>query len=106
MKINFLGSSIERILTGKKTITWRVGKKYEKLNPGEKLVFYANGKKFAKAKVLWIKKTTFENLTEEDKEGHKVYKNIEEMCKTFSSYYKKKVTPKTKLFIIKFKILK
>lgn len=106
MKINFPESSIERILTGKKTLTWRIGKKYEKLEPNAKLMLCCGKKKFAEAKVLWIKKTTFENLTAEDKEGHEVYRSMKEMCKTFSKYYNKKVTPKTRLFVIKFKIKK
>lgn len=61
---------------------------------------------FAKAKIISVKETTFENLTLEDKEGHESFENDEEMLKTYSKYYKTAVDKKTALKIIKFKILR
>lgn len=57
------------------------------------------------AKVLWVKFTTFWDLTQEDKEWHEKFVSNEEMYKTYSSYYWLQVIDNTELKVIKFKLL-
>ena len=64
-----------------------------------------NEKEFAKAEVISVRETTFGELIEGDKEGHEKFSSEEEMYKTYSGYYKMKVTPETKLKVIKFKLI-
>ena len=63
-----------------------------------------NSEEFAKAKAIDVKETSFEKLTDRDKEGHEKYSSKQKMLQTFSKYYNKKITPKTKLKIIKIKL--
>jgi len=94
----------ELILNGKKDTTWRVTD--YNIKDGDQLsLCHNNGEEFAKAEVLRVKKTTFGELTEEDKKGHEKYKSDEEMYKTFSGYYNRPITSQTELFIIKFKLI-
>ena len=74
---------------------------------GDTLVLYrSDGKKFGKARVTFVKETTFGELTDGDKEGHEKFKSKWEMYKTYANYYKIKVDSKTKLKIIKFDLIK
>lgn len=57
------------------------------------------------AKVIWVKCTTFWNLTQEDREWHEKFNNNEEIYKTYSSYYWFQVTENTELKVIKFKLI-
>jgi hypothetical protein len=94
----------ELILNGQKDTTWRVTDHNIRVNDQLSLC-HNNGEEFAKAKVLWVKQTTFGNVTDEDKKGHEKYKSDEELYKTFSGYYNKPITPQTELFVIKFKLI-
>ncbi len=69
----------EMILKGKKDITWRINNE-KKVLPGDVISLCTNaGKEFAKAKVVWVKETTFRNLSREDFEGHEEFASPEEM---------------------------
>jgi len=91
------------ILDGEKIYTWRINDE-KNITVGDKLsLCYNDGREFAKAEVIAVKETTFADLTDEDKEGHEEFSSDEEMYTTYSEYYKMKVTPKTRLKVIKFK---
>ncbi|TAL48291.1 ASCH domain-containing protein [archaeon] len=90
------------ILEGKKDTTWRIGDKRMITKGDDISLCYNNGTEFAQAKVLWVKETTFENLKDEDKEGHEKFSSNSEMYKTYSNYYNMEVTPRTKVNVIKF----
>jgi hypothetical protein len=93
------------ILSGQKNTTWRINDD-KNIEVGDTIsLCYNDGREFAKAEVIQVKETTFENLTEEDKKGHEKFSSDEEMYETYSRYYKMEVTPKTKVKIIKFRLL-
>lgn len=94
------------VLAEYKDTTWRINDDKDITCNDELSCCYVNGEEFAKAKVIWIKETTFENLTDEDKEGHEPFDNLEHMLETYSKHYKLKVKPETRLKVIKFKIIK
>lgn len=93
------------ILNGEKNSTWRIDDDKNILVNDPLSLCYNDGREFAKAKVILAKETNFENLTKEDKEGHEKFLSDEEMYKTYSNYYKTEVGPKTKIKIVKFKVL-
>ena len=108
-KLKFYVPLPELILKRMKDTTWRVNDD-KNLSAGDELsLCYGDTEKkdeeFAKAKIVRIKETTFKELTEEDKVGHKKYKTEEEMYKVYSNYYKTNIMPDTKLKIVKFKLM-
>ena len=95
----------ELVLSGRKDTTWRINDD-KSLAPNDLLsMCYDNGKEFARAKILWTKETEFGRLTNEDKEGHEKFSSEREMYETYSGYYKIKVTPETKVKVIKYKLI-
>ncbi len=95
----------ELILNGQKNSTWRINDE-KGIAAGDKLsLCYNNCQEFAKAEATHIKEMILENLTPADKEGHEEFSSDEEMYQIYSKYYKTKVTPKTRVKIIKFKLL-
>lgn len=105
-KLKFVDNLPDLILSGKKIVTWRINDE-KNISTGDELSLCdLDGNEFAKAKAIDVKETTFENLTEDDKEGHERYSNDEEMYKVFSKLYNMNVTPKTELKIIKFELIK
>ena len=93
------------VLGGQKNTTWRINDDKDISVNDQLSLCYNDKREFAKAQVIWIKETTFENLTAEDKDGHEKFSSDEEMYKTYSGYYNINVEPKTKVKIIKFKLL-
>lgn len=97
-------SNPDLILKGNKSATWRINDD-KNLSVGDYLsLCNVNGEEFAKAKIISVGETSFENLTEEDKRGHEKFSSDKEMYETYSRYYKMKVIPKTKLKVIKFQL--
>lgn len=95
----------EMVLEGEKDTTWRIDDERE-ITVDDKLSLQdTDGEEFAKAKVLWTKMTTFDRLTEEDKEGHESFSSQEKMLGTYSNYYDMEVKPETEVKIVKFKLL-
>ena len=93
------------VLGGQKNTTWRINDD-KQLTAGDQLsLCHIDGQEFAKAEIIWVKETTFQNLTKEDKKGHEKFSSNEEMYQTYSGYYNMKVGPKTKVKIIKFRLL-
>lgn len=93
------------ILSGKKDTTWRINDEKDLEVNDELSLCFINKQQFARAKILWIKQTTFERLTNEDLEGHEKFSSLEDMYKTYTKYYKQEVKPNTKLKVIKFELL-
>ena len=98
------------IQMGKKDTTWRINDE-KNISCGDELsLCYGEGlrkeEEFARARVLWIKETTFEELTEEDYSGHEKFGSEKEMYETYLRYYNLKVVPQTRVKVIKFKLLK
>src|SRR3990167_11370253 len=108
-KLRFAEPLPRLILIGKKDTTWRINDEKE-ISCGDELsLCYGDGpnkeSEFARAKVLWIKETTFGELTEEDYKWHEKFANEKEMYETYSRYYNTRVMPQTRVKVIKFKLL-
>jgi len=89
-KLKFANPLPELVLNKKKDTTWRINDEKD-LNVNDELsLCYGDlenkDQEFAKAKIIWVKDTTFENLTNEDREGHEKFNSEEEMYKTYSKY--------------------
>lgn len=93
------------ILSGKKWDSWRINDEKGIAVGDELSLCRLDGSEFAKAKVFAVWETTFGKLNDKDREGHEVFSSDEEMYETYSRYYKMKVTPETKVKIIKYKLL-
>lgn len=95
----------ELILKGEKTTTWRVGGSGEGVAVGNKLSLCDDsGQEFAKAEVVDVNDTIFDELNDDDKEGHEKFASDSEMYETYCGYYGE-VTSKTNVKVIKFKLL-
>lgn len=95
----------DMIMSGEKDTTWRIDDEKE-ITVNDKLSLQdAEGEEFARARVLWTKMTTFDRLTEEDREGHESFDSREEMLETYSDYYDKKVEGDTEVKVIKFEVI-
>jgi hypothetical protein len=104
-QLKFIEPLPELILSGQKDTTWRINDE-KRITVGDEISLCSiAGREFAKARVCWVKEKTFKDLTEEDRRGHETFFSDEEMYQTFSKYYKIKVTPKTKVKVIKFRLL-
>ncbi|MBU1111769.1 MAG: ASCH domain-containing protein [archaeon] len=89
--LKFHPSLIEKILSGHKVTTWRLFDDKD-LTKGDNLIFLNSDTKeeFAKARIVSVKETTFENLTDKDWEGHEKFSSDEEMYRAYQDYYQKK----------------
>ncbi len=95
-----------QVLSGEKTVTWRV-EDYRWIDVGDELsLWYNDGREFAQAIAIRVKETTFWQLTDEDFIGHEKFPNPEAMYQNYSNYYHKLITPQTNLKIIEFKLTK
>ncbi len=104
-QLKFAEPLSQLVLNGQKHTTWRINDE-KKITVGDKLsLCHIDGREFAKAKVIQVKEITFEKLTEEDKKDHERFLSDEKMYQTYSRYYNIKVTSKTELKVIKFKLI-
>ncbi|NUJ97915.1 ASCH domain-containing protein [Candidatus Gracilibacteria bacterium] len=103
-KLKFSSNLIELILNKTKDTTWRINDD-KGLKIGDILSLSDGEKEFSKAEILWVKETSFEHLTNEDKNGHENFSSDEEMYKIYSGYYKINIGAKTRLKVIKFKLI-
>jgi hypothetical protein len=93
------------VLNGQKNITWRINDDKD-ISVGDRLsLCRTDNSEFAQVEVIWTKETTFGNMTKEDKEGHEKFSSDKEMYQTYSGYYNMKVEPKTRVKVIKFRVL-
>jgi len=94
----------ELILSGKKTVTWRIGDE-KNIRQGDILSLCdTSGKEFAQADVVAIKETWFGKLTPEDKNGHEPFASEKEMYDTYAGYYQQTVEPETVVKVIRFRL--
>lgn len=104
-KLRFAEPLPRLILIGKKDTAWRIDDE-KKISCGDELSLCRTDEtEFARALVIWTKETTFEELTEEDYIGHEKFSSEKEMYETYSRYYGMPVSQKTKVKVIKFKLL-
>ncbi len=94
------------ILSGEKTSTWRLFDDKD-LQVGDEVSFLVKEtlEEFAKARLLEVTETKFGNLTTDDLDGHEKYSSPEEMYRTFSEFYQRKVDENSPVKIIKFELL-
>ena len=105
-KLKFFTNLIPLIVSGEKTVTWRLFDDKD-LKSGDEVIFLDSelGQPFAKAVLVEVEEKIFKEVSEEDKDGHEKFKTNEEMLKTYSDYYKTEVSLDTSLKIVRFKIL-
>tara|TARA_Y100000034_G_C6829245_1_gene374179 strand:- start:807 stop:1127 length:321 start_codon:yes stop_codon:yes gene_type:complete len=102
--LKFANSLIQLILDGKKINTWRINDDKNLTENDILSLINIKREEFAKAIIISVKETTFEEVDQCDKEGHEKFSSDEEMYRTYSKYYNINVTPQTKLKIIGFKL--
>jgi hypothetical protein len=95
----------EKVMSGQKDTTWRLNDEKHITVEDQLSLQDASGAEFAKAKVIRTKKTTFGNLTEEDRKGHENFETKERMYQTYSKYYDMDVGPETKVKVIEFELV-
>ncbi len=104
-RVKFADPLPRLVLEKKKDTTWRINDD-KALTAGDLLsLCHINGEEFGKAKIIWIKETSFGELTSEDKEGHEKFSSDEEMYKTYEKYYSIAVNQETKVKIVKFRLI-
>ncbi len=92
------------VLSGEKDTTWRVEDE-KQIDVNDRLELCdSDGESFAEATVEWVKRTTFDRLTVEDREGHEPFASEEEMYETYEQYYGREITADTPLKVIKFRL--
>jgi len=105
-QIKFWQNLVEPILSGKKTVTWRLFDDKD-LQVGDKLTFIVTetGVEFARAIILAIREKKLGETTEVDFNGHEKYQSTEDMLKQYRGYYGERVTLETIVKIVSFKLL-
>lgn len=94
------------VLSGEKTSTWRLWDD-KNLTVGDIVDFIDRGteQRFATAELVKVSEKPIKDLTAEDQAGHEKHESVQEICETFSRYYKRTVTPDDKMKIIWFKLV-
>ncbi len=93
------------VLSGEKNSTWRLFDDKD-LNVGDEieLQVFVKNKPFATARITEIVEKPFKELTDDDKAGHEIFDNDEDIYATYSKYYKTEVGPETNVKIIRFEL--
>lgn len=104
--LKFASNLAQLILSGEKTVTWRLFDDKE-LKEGDTLEFInkETGEKFARAEILFIREKRLGDIEESDYEGHEKFNTGEEMFETYRGYYGDKVDRDAIVKIIRFKIM-
>ncbi len=103
--LKFAAPLVTMILDGSKYCTWRIDDE-KNLSCRDILSLQTiEGEEFARAKILWIKETTFGSLTSEDYEGHEAFDSLGELYETYMKYYNKVVDSKYKVKVIRFELI-
>lgn len=105
--LKFAENLVPLVVSGEKTATWRLFDDKD-LKVGDELVFInkATGQEFAAALILSVKETPLGEIKDDDFVGHEKFASREEMFENYRSYYGDKVTEKTIVKMINFKILR
>lgn len=96
----------ELILKKEKTTTWRIFDDKD-IKQGDVMQFlvWETKEVFANAKIINVIEKKFEDLNEQDLDGHEKFTSKEEMYATYTSYYDKTVDENTLVKIIKFELI-
>lgn len=105
-KFKFTGRLIPLILSGKKTVTWKLWDDKD-LRAGDIVDFleFETLNHFATAEITSVKEKLFADLNQEDEEGHEEKASLEEMRRVMAEYHKKPVGPETPVKIVRFKLI-
>ena len=104
-KLKFAAELVTLILEGKKNCTWRIDDDKDLSCCDNLSLLTIDSVEFARAKIVWIKETTFGSLTDEDYEGHEPFDSLEEMYETYMKYYGKKVDANYVVKIVRFELV-
>ena len=101
--LKFSPSLADKILSRKKTSTWRLFDDKE-LEEGDVIALFdrATGKQFALATIISVTIKTLGTLTDADWEGHERYVSEEAMYAQYRTYYGDKVNENSELKMITF----
>ena len=104
--LKFRKNLSELILSGNKTSTWRLFDDKD-LSVGDQISFvvWETGEEFAHVELIFVKETTFGQLTNDDWEGHEKFKSDEDMYDIYEKYYNRPVDKNSPIKIIKFRFL-
>ena len=103
--LKFADPLVPLVLSGQKNITWRLNDQKDLTVNDILSCLRLDGSEFTQAKILWVKTTTFKNLTAEDQEGHEKFSTTQEMLDTYSKYYNQLVNLDTTLKVVKFELI-
>jgi hypothetical protein len=103
--LKFKPNLVEIILSGQKTVTWRLFDD-KNLTVGDELEFVnkATLEKFADAVIVGIREKRLGDIEGRDFEGHETYESRDGMIKEMMSNYGDKITGDTMVKIIEFKL--
>jgi len=103
--LKFKEHLVPLILSGKKTVIWRIFDDKD-LQAGDNVdLINADTKEiFGSAKLIEIKEKPFDEITDEDFDGYEKFESEEEMYETYKKYYGGKLNKDTTVKIIKFKL--
>ena len=104
--LKFRKNLSELILNKEKTTTWRIFDDKD-IQTGDLIQFlvWETKKAFANAIIIDVIEKKFKDLNDEDFEGNEKFDTMDEMYKTYSTYYNKEVNEDTTVKIIKFKLI-
>lgn len=97
----------EEIISGRKTVTWRLfDDKDLKVGDKVELLYWETKEKFADAEIMNVREKKLGGIEEKDFEGHEKFEGKDEMLQTYRKYYGDKVDWNTIVKIIEFKLLR
>ena len=105
--LKFKDHLAQAILRGEKDSTWRLfDDKGLSLGDLLRLVNKDSGDEFARASIVSILEKSLGEVAQADLDGHEpYYANFDEMYKAFRGYYGDRVSPESRLKIIRFQLL-
>ena len=103
--LKFKTNLVEMIMSGKKTVTWRLFDDKD-LTIGDELEFVNKGtmEKFANAIIVGIRKKRLGDIEGKDFEGHETYESRDDMFKEMVKNYGEKINGDTIVKIVEFKL--
>ena len=104
--IKFRDFLAEQVMSGEKTVTWRLFDDKD-LSVGDEveLINWNTGEVFGKATLTGVKEKKLGDINEDDYVGHEKFESKEEMYETYKKYYGDKVNLDTIVKIIKFELI-
>lgn len=105
--IGFAADLVQLVKDGKKTKTYRVGKKYSFLVPGDRIPVKdsATDRQFAEIEITSSTCTTFGALPL-SLAGHEIYASREEQKEKFKTYYGRDIAEIEEVCILGFRVVK